>query len=189
MSSKKAVLIQFQKINYMKNLIIKAVPRDRSFIYSLYLNAIKYQLDHGYPAWNGYNVDLIDQEIHSATLQKIMINGEIAAIFSAGRDGVLEEELWKDKATDKALYLNRIITNPTYKGQRLLGSILDWARNYCRINDLQFIRLDTWADNPQLVNYYLSFGFQNLGTFETSNASDLPLQYRNLQLTIMEIGV
>lgn len=169
--------------------IINAVPEDRDEIYKLYESAISFQKDNNFPVWKGYNRELIDYEIANLSLYKIVVNEKLAGIFSAGAAGALETELWKERTAIKSLYLNRIIISRSYKGQRLFACILDWVNKDLKIHRYEFVRLDTWADNPHLAKYYGSFGFKDLGIVRTSDSPSLPLQYRGLDLLIMEKAV
>ncbi|SEB06711.1 GNAT family N-acetyltransferase [Pedobacter hartonius] len=169
--------------------IINAVGDDVSEIYELYENAISFQKENNFPVWKGYNPELIDQEINDLLLYKIVVNEKLAGIFSAGPAGLLETELWKERTAIKSLYLSRIIVSRKYQGQRLFACILDWINKDLKKHRYEFIRLDTWADNPHLVKYYGSFGFKDLGIVRTSDSLSLPLQYRGLDLLIMEKAV
>jgi len=166
--------------------IVNTVPEDLSAIYALFDSAISYQKENNFPVWNGYDRALINREIADGTQYKIVIDGQIAGIFSAGDAGPLETELWKERTAEKSLYLNRIVTSPDFKGHRLFSRILDWAEIFAEEHGYHYARLDTWADNPHLIRYYGSFGFANLGLVQTSDSADLPFQYRGLTLLIME---
>jgi ribosomal protein S18 acetylase RimI-like enzyme len=171
----------------MKKLtIINTTYEDLPTIYQLYDMAIAYQRIKGYPVWNGYDKRILDEEIENRSQYKILLNAEIACIFSACQPGSVEAELWKERASVKSLYLHRIVVNQQYKGQKLFASILEWAENHMEGNDYKYVRMDTWADNPSLINYYKSFGFEEAGIGFTSDSPDLPSQYRNVKIIMME---
>jgi len=67
--------------------------------------------------------------------------------------------------------------------------VLTWAQKFARSNNLDFIRMDTWADNQKIINYYRSFGFQFIENFKTPNAAELPIQNRNLNVALLELNV
>ena len=46
--------------------------------------------------------------------------------------------------------------------------------------------MDTWADNPTIIDYYKSFGFVFLNNFVTSDTLNLPVQHRNISLALLE---
>jgi GNAT superfamily N-acetyltransferase len=159
---------------------------DRTHIYRLFEEAIIYQRINNVPVWNGYNKALIDTEIHERTQYKIVIDNQIAGIFSVCKPGALEAELWKEKVSEKSIYLNRIVTDRIFRGKRLFKTILDWIDDFTSGSNFKHIRMDTWADNPFLVDYYKTFGFHDRGIINTSESEALPPQYRKLTLLILE---
>ena len=85
-----------------------------------------------------------------------------------------------------ALYLHRIVVNPTMKGQKLFSLILDWAIRHANGRKLNCIRMDTWASNPTLIKYYESFGFTFMENYTTPDSEELPVHNRNLPLALLE---
>ncbi len=51
--------------------------------------------------------------------------------------------------------LDRMIVNPTFKGQKQLGKVLKWAKQFAKTNNLRYVRMDTWANNSKLIDYYI----------------------------------
>ena len=49
--------------------------------------------------------------------------------------------------------------------------------------------MDTWGNNPNIVDYYKSFDFQFIENYTTPNSPDLPMQHRNLYLALLEYKV
>ena len=85
-----------------------------------------------------------------------------------------------------SIYLHRIVVNPEFKGQRLFGTILDWAIEHSKQKGLSSIRMDTWAANPTIIDYYKSFGFAFIENYTTPDSEELPVHNRNLALTLLE---
>jgi ribosomal protein S18 acetylase RimI-like enzyme len=83
--------------------------------------------------------------------------------------------------------LHRIVANPLFKGQRLFEKVLEWTKQLARQNDRKRVRMDTWADNERIINYYKSFGFELVGNRQTPDAEELPLQNRNLLVALLEL--
>ncbi|MBS1505727.1 MAG: GNAT family N-acetyltransferase [Bacteroidetes bacterium] len=156
---------------------------DLEFIYWLFEEAMAYQKRKNFPVWNGYSKDVLQQDIDLRRQYKIVINNEIACIFS-----VLESDeiIWREKNRDKAIYLHRIVVNPNYKGQSHFRKILDWSVEYAIKNNLHYIRMDTWGENPNIIAYYQSFGFKLVEFFTTGCSTELPVQNRNLKLALLE---
>ena len=66
--------------------------------------------------------------------------------------------------------------------------IIDWAKDYCKQHQLDYIRIDTWADNPRLVQYYVKCGFTFLKNIDISGVTGFPAHYIN-DLALLEIKV
>jgi len=86
----------------------------------------------------------------------------------------------------RCYYLHRIVGNPKFKGQRLFGLILEWAIQHARSKDLKFIRMDTWADDPNIIEYYKGFGFYFIEDFNTPDIPELPVHNRNIPLALLQ---
>jgi GNAT superfamily N-acetyltransferase len=88
-----------------------------------------------------------------------------------------------------AIYLHRIVVNPLFKGRRLFGTVLEWATRCAHGQGLSFIRMDTWANNPRIIDYYRSFGFHFVEFYTTPDSPALPSHNRNLGLALLEMKV
>jgi ribosomal protein S18 acetylase RimI-like enzyme len=159
------------------------VMADLDFIYSLFDSAIDYQTGRNFPAWKGYDKDALIREVINGNQYKILIGGALAIVFSVCYD---DKIIWQEKEKGDALYIHRIIVNPEFRGRKLFGEVLHWAINHARSKGLHLIRMDTWADNPALADYYKGFGFEIVGKCITPDSSELPRQNRNLALTLLE---
>ncbi|MGM5629847.1 hypothetical protein O2K51_03010 [Apibacter raozihei] len=60
---------------------------------------------------------------------------------------------------------------------------------YAKNNKIDNIRMDTWADNQRLIEYYKSYGFQFVENHKTPNEPELPIQNRNLEIILLEIDL
>jgi ribosomal protein S18 acetylase RimI-like enzyme len=69
------------------------------------------------------------------------------------------------RLSDRAVYVHRLITARNYAGLEGLGSeLLNWAgRQGQRLYGAQWIRIDVWASNLALHNYYMKRGFRPCG--------------------------
>ena len=66
---------------------------------------------------------------------------------------------------------------------------MNWATEYANKNQLDTIRMDTWAENTTIIDYYKSYGFQFLENYKTANTKKLPIQHRNLNVALLEYKV
>ena len=88
-----------------------------------------------------------------------------------------------------SVYLHRIVVNPACKGNRLVGELLAWVKEHAQQKKLRFIRMDTWADNPNIIEYYKSFGFSVVENFTTPDSIELPEHNRNLAITLLQVSL
>jgi ribosomal protein S18 acetylase RimI-like enzyme len=159
---------------------------DLDFIYGLFDESVNYQTKHGYPDWRHYDQNAISHDIDAGNHYKICIDDQIAIVFSVR---YADKIIWRDRDKADAVYLHRIVVNPAFKGRRLFGEILAWAVDHCRKKGLRYVRMDTWADNPNLIKYYKGFGFEFVENFTTPDSAELPVHNRNLHLALLEYQV
>jgi len=157
---------------------------DLEFIYSLFDSAIEYQKRNGYSVWRGYDKDALKNDIDAGNQYKILIDSQIAIVFSVCYS---DKIIWRDRELGNSVYLHRIVVNPVFKGQKLFGQILTWAIDHSKRKGLSSIRMDTWGDNPTIIDYYKSFGFSFIETYTTPDSTELPSQHRNLGLALLEM--
>ena len=82
-----------------------------------------------------------------------------------------------------------IVVNPNFKGQKQFEKVLNWAKQFAGEKNLKFVRMDTWADNEKIIDYYKSFGFEFIEYYKTTNAPELPIQNRDLNVALLELSV
>ena len=159
---------------------------DLESVYELFDHSIVYQEAKGYPTWRNYDKDALIKDIENKNQYKIIVDSQIAIVFSVRYD---DRVIWREMDKGDSMYLHRIVVNPTFKGQKLFGQVLSWSMAHAKEKGLRFIRMDTWADNPNIISYYESFGFKFIGNYTTPNSSELPLHNRNLAVTLLELAL
>ncbi len=159
-------------------------PADLEFIYELFDHSIQYQERKGYPVWRGYDKSALIQDVENKNQYKITIDSQIVIAFSVRYD---DKVIWREKENGDSVYLHRIVVNPAFKGQKLFKFILEWAIEHAKHEGLSFIRMDTWANNPNIIDYYKSFGFAFVGNYTTPDSLELPSHNRNLALALLEL--
>ena len=135
--------------------------------------------------WQGFEISLIETEIQENRQWKIVIDETIACIFAVTYE---DELIWGEKNNDSAIYIHRIVTNPAFRGNNHVNIIVEWAKEFCKNNNKQFIRMDTWGDNPKLIDYYVKCGFNYLETVDLDNTEGLPSHYKG-SLALFEIKI
>jgi ribosomal protein S18 acetylase RimI-like enzyme len=159
---------------------------DLEDIYSFFDHSIAYQEKHGYPSWRNYDRNAVVKDLESKNQYKVVVAGRTAIVFSVC---YTDKIIWRHWDKGDAVYLHRIVVNPDFKGQKLFGAILDWAVEHCRHKNFSSVRMDTWAANPRIVEYYKGFGFHVVEDFTTPDTEDLPVHNRNLALTLLEYTI
>jgi hypothetical protein len=164
-------------------VIVPTIAQDIPTIYWLFDEAIVYQKNNDYPVWPGYDKDTLDEDIAQHRQFKILIDGEIAGIFT-----ILDSDpiVWREKNAQPAVYLHRVVVNPKHKGKKLFGDVLKWTSKRAQNLNIDLIRMDTWADNPVLVSYYQQFDFKIVEYYTTPNTLELPLQQRGNNVVLLE---
>ncbi len=167
--------------------ILNSTPEDTETIFELYQLATEYQRKNGYNLWKEFDRELIATEIEEKRHWKIVEEGEVACIFSIFYNDPL---LWGKDDNEFSIYIHRIATNPKFKGRSLTKVIIDWAKAHCKETDRKYIRMDTWADNKNLGDYYIKCGFKIAGHRQLDkDAKGLPKHYSTLSLVLFEIVI
>ncbi|MDI9312918.1 MAG: GNAT family N-acetyltransferase [Limnohabitans sp.] len=165
-------------------IILNTVPDNLEFIYTLFEDAIKYIKKNNYIGWTTYDKSQLINDLENKNQFKILINDEIATVFSVCYDDPL---IWREMEKGDAIYLHRIVVNSKFKGQKQFEKILNWAKNKATERKLNYIRMDTWAANSNIIEYYKSFGFTHIEDYTTPNTLNLPEQHRNLKVALLEL--
>lgn len=71
----------------------------------------------------------------------------------------------------------------------MAASILTWAYGFAIGAGRKFVRMDTWADNERLLNYYIACGYQHIGNRQIGIVPGLPPHYKNANLALFENAV
>lgn len=163
--------------------VVNTEMSDLEQIFELFEHSINYQEKKGYPVWRNYDKNAIIRDIADRNQYKIIIDSKTAMIFSVC---YTDKIIWRDLDEGDSIYLHRIVVNPEFKGQKLFGTILDWVITHSKQKRLSSIRMDTWAANPTIIDYYKSFGFAFIENYTTPDSEELPVHNRNLALTLLE---
>jgi RimJ/RimL family protein N-acetyltransferase len=159
---------------------------DTDEIFRLYKIATDFQKTRFTSHWPEFDRELIETEILENRQWKIVAEGKIACVWATTFN---DPQIWEERNEDPAVYIHRIATNPDFRGQNLVGKIVEWAKNYAKENQKQYIRMDTVGYNLGLINYYTRCGFEFLGLLKLRNTEGLPAHYDNATVSLFEIEV
>jgi ribosomal protein S18 acetylase RimI-like enzyme len=166
--------------------IVTSTPGDIETIFELYDKAIEYQKLVFHKQWQTFDRSLVKQEIEENRLWKIMVDGSVACIFTVAYSDPL---IWGQRDSEPALYIHRIVTNPLFRGQGNVKTIVEWAKEYGRSMGKKYLRMDTWGDNQKLIDYYMKFGFAFVEIITPTNTAVLPKHYEGISLCLLEIAL
>ena len=166
--------------------IVNTVKDDLDKVVWLFEQAMELQGKNGYKVWTGIDKITLEKDIENGLQYKIVMDNDILCIFSIQHN---DPFIWRDRDQSDAIYLHRIVVNPHFKGQRQFEKVLHWAKLFARRNNLKFVRMDTWADNEKIIDYYKSFGFEFIEYYKTTHAPELPIQNRDLNVALLELAL
>jgi GNAT superfamily N-acetyltransferase len=170
----------------VSHVFVNTTPSDLPFIFDLFDQSILYQEKHCYPVWLNYDKGAIECDMLNKNQYKVLVDDVIGIVFSVAYS---DKIIWRERDKIDAVYLHRIVVNPIFKGQKLFGAVMKWAIRHTQQKGLQYLRMDTWAVNTNIINYYQSFGFSIIENYTTPNSAALPEHNRNLALTLLEYKI
>jgi hypothetical protein len=156
----------------VKNCLIS----DANDILLLYQAARELQTQRKMVVWPSFERSFIEREIQEQRQWKIVFENLTACNWTITFE---DREIWGQKDNNNAIYIHRICTKPTLRGNRYIDLIVKWAKKYALQMNKQFVRLDTLGNNTKLIEHYTSAGFEFLGMFELTDTANLPLHYQN----------
>lgn len=156
---------------------------DIDAIFDFYDMAIAHQKKVSNKHRQGFSREMVQTEIDENRQYKILVDGESACVFAVTFNDQL---IWGERDQD-AIYIHRIVTHPEFRGLSFVKEIINWAKDYAAKNSIKFIRMDTWADNEKLLEYYTSCGFDYVGVVSMEKTDGLPKHYEGISLSLFEI--
>jgi ribosomal protein S18 acetylase RimI-like enzyme len=166
--------------------ITNTTKNDFKAVLWLFEQAMDLQGKNGYKVWDHIDKAGLEKDIENALQYKIVKGADILCIFSIQYN---DPFIWRDRDKNDAIYLHRIVVNSKFKGQKQFEKVLNWAKQFVRQNNLKFIRMDTWAENWKIIDYYKSFGFTLIENYKTTDTRELPIQNRNLNVALLEMKI
>jgi ribosomal protein S18 acetylase RimI-like enzyme len=160
--------------------------QDLDLIYLFFEKAIEYIQKKHFVGWTTYDKNFIIRDQKCKLQFKIVQNHRLVCVFSICFSDAL---IWREKEQGDAIYLHRIVVNPLFKGQQQFAKILKWVHDLATQHKLKYIRMDTWAENQNIIDYYKSFGFKHIENYTTPDTLELPVQHRNLKVALLQFAV
>jgi GNAT superfamily N-acetyltransferase len=160
--------------------------QDIETIFALYEDAIAYQKKVGNNHWLGFEREKVAIEITGQRHYKMLSQGEIVATFCIT---LSDPVIWKDSNETLAIYIHRIATSASFRGNNLLKHIINWAREFAKANLLSYIRMDTGDGNERLIDYYIHNGFTLIRSTTINFTPELPAHYSGGSFALLQMSV
>lgn len=168
-------------------MIINSDLKDIPEIFRLYKLATDFQkIKFPENQWPEFDPELITTEVAENRQFKLLIENKIACIWAITYS---DAQIWEASENDASIYIHRIATNPEFRGNNFVKTIVDWSKNFASKQNIQFIRMDTCGENVRLINHYKNCGFNYLGMKKLRNTSELPSHYHNAEVCFFEIDL
>lgn len=164
--------------------LLNCSKEDIPSIMSIYEQAREYMQTKNQVVWPHFPFSMLEADLAEGHLWKILINDEIACIWSTTFS---DPNIWEEKNIDPSIYIHRIATVPKFRGNDLVQSIVNWAKVYARINQKKYIRMDTVGDNKSLIAHYKKMGFNFLEYKSLKNTECLPDHYKRGPVCFFQI--
>ncbi len=144
--------------------IRRAVKPDIGCIMALLAEASTWLRRRGYDQWQG------DVRSRRAALRSDVRAGSVHVLLDGDRligsvtvDRRVDPELWPaESRSRKALYVHRMVVARSHAGRDIGRAMLAWADGQAETQGYEFLRLDAWATNRELHEYYVKRGFVQL---------------------------
>jgi ribosomal protein S18 acetylase RimI-like enzyme len=143
--------------------IRRATPTDVDAVLGLVTEAARWLAERGSDQWQ------YPTERHRLAIERATARGEVwvisddtaAILATITLNGHADLEFWtaEDGPSD-ALYVHRMAVARAVSGQGIGSAMLDWAARQAVEAGKKWLRLDAWANNNALHDYYRSSGFQ-----------------------------
>jgi GNAT superfamily N-acetyltransferase len=173
--------------NQKTGLLIELVRvEELDTVCELFERAIEFQKQNNYIGWTSIDRSFVLRDIESSLLLKVCNEEQIFGFFCICYS---DELIWREMEKADAIYLHRIVLNQAFRGEKIFKHILDWAKETAKQKNLKYIRMDTWAENEKLINYYKSYGFVFTENYRTADTPSLPIQHRNLNVALLQYAL
>jgi GNAT superfamily N-acetyltransferase len=144
----------------MRMDVRRARPEDLDQVTSLLEEARAWLHARGIQQWpTTYPRSLLTTDIAQGEVYLAHVNGEPAGTLTLQWSG---ETVWEHASQDAA-YVHRLVVRRKFAGQGIGLELLRWAEGAAVCAGKHFLRLDCWAGNLALCEYYERAGFESRG--------------------------
>ncbi len=133
--------------------------------------------------WPEFTDDAILREIDEQRLLRVVAKDALAGVFSVADD---DAAIWGSHERGEHLYLHRIARAATGPAGGLVDAVLAWASERCRTLGRLGLRMDTWAGNEALIEFYGQRGFRLIEKRRLGADPRLPPHYHGNAFALLE---
>jgi ribosomal protein S18 acetylase RimI-like enzyme len=163
---------------YTKNipmLIQNCTPGDLPDILELYQHARNLQQERNVVVWPPFSEEFLLKEIGENRQWKLVDDNGIACNWAITFE---DPEIWGEKDKNDSIFIHRLCIDASFRGNRCVDTVVNWAKDYAVQQNRQYVRLDTLGNNTGLIRHYTSAGFDFLGIFRLTETANLPGHYQ-----------
>ena len=151
---------------------------------SFWNQALEYQEAKGHPVWPSFSRELATQEIEARNHYSVFsAKAELIGYFSVVHSDPI---IWEKKEKGDSIYIHRMVVNQKVKGSGFANFVFKWSVKHAQEIGLNFVRMDTWGENIELLNHYIKCGFNHIGFKQLGLTPSLPSHYNNIKVALFE---
>jgi len=169
----------------LKSQILPCTYDDLHIIKNLHEEAINFQNQNSIQSWLPTDEHVLSMDLNSGLYYKVISEDQIQGVFKLLHS---DEIIWGKREDHQAIYLHGIIA-VIKKQKSLFPTILEWSKDYAKKQSKHFIRMDTWTNNPKLIQYYQSFGFEIIAVSKAASPELVHACYSSTDLTFLQYHV
>ncbi|WP_051324047.1 GNAT family N-acetyltransferase [Candidatus Solirubrobacter pratensis] len=144
-------------------------PSDAGTVLELFDEAVARLVASGrMGGWESRPFSTLERRVAQATewaasggLRIALLDGEVAGALVLGA-----RPPWVSPVAKSERYIEALVTSPRHAGRGVGGALVRRAAAEAREAGAVLLRVDCWADAPELVTWYERQGFRRSGTFE-----------------------
>jgi GNAT superfamily N-acetyltransferase len=153
--------------------IVKANKKQVSSLISLFKNCTAHMISQGIFQWdeNYPNASEITANVNNSEVWVAMQGSEIVGTITLNQ---FESPEYKSIhwSNSSFIVVHRLAVASKHQGKGVARELMDFTENYCFINSIQSIRLDTYSVNNRNLKFYYNRGYEKIGEVYFRGISD-----------------
>ena len=149
--------------------IRKANKNDLENIMNMYSSCISGMIEQGISQWdNSYpNMQIIKLDIEAETYYIAEINGKVVGGINIDSNQDKQYEIIHWTCSSNSFYVvHRLGVKKELWKKKIGKKLMIFSEKLAKENLIDSIRLDTYSENKQAINFYKNLGYKQLGTIK-----------------------